>query len=245
MLVVLGAAKSSPGTTTAVLAIAGCLRDRVVIEGDPDGGVIATRFGLAREPNLASLATSARAHLPDVAEHTQILPGGVPVVVGLNSADRAVGLWRTAGLALSSVLAGAGDTLCLLDAGRLSPTSPVLPALKPAALTVVVARPTADELLPLSQRLPAIQEVTDRCALLLVGDKPYRPAEVAQQLGVEILGVIAHDPRAAAALAGTAGNARALRRSALARSARDVAAALLARLDLPAAAAPVHEAVSP
>jgi len=230
-LVVAGAARSSPGTTTTLLALAGCLRDRVVVEGDPDGGVLSARFGLAREPNLASLAAGTRTASPaGLLEHTQTLPGGVPVVPGLPSADRVVSLWRSAGSTLASTLAASSGLTVLLDGGRFSPTSPVLPFLRHAGVTMVVARPTADDLYPLAHRLEALREAASDVVVVLVGDKPYGPGDVAYQLGVEVLGVIAHDPRAAAALCGD-GAGRGLRRSPLARSARELAGALLRRLD--------------
>lgn len=234
-LVVFGSVRSSPGTTTTALAVASCLRDRVVVEGDPDGGVIAARFGLDREPNLASLATAARTGFTSQAlsEHTQILPGGLPVVVGLPSPDRAVTLWRSAGNRLAAALASPSGVLAVVDAGRLSPTSPVLPLLASAAMTVLVARPAAEELFPLVHRLDALRDLSSSLCLCLVGDKPYGPAEVSRQIGVDVLGVIANDPRAARALAGASGaSARWVRRSALARSARDVASALLEQIGL-------------
>lgn len=233
-LVVAGAARSSPGTTTTVLALAGCLRERVVVEGDPDGAVLNTRFGLAREPNLASLAASTRAGSAEEAlfDHAQVLPGGVPVVPGLASADRAVSLWRSAGVRLAETFAAAPDCTVLLDAGRLTPTSPLMPVLAHAAITVLVARPTAEDLYPLAQRLDVLRESSNQLVVVLVGDKPYSASEVASQIGVEVLGVIAHDPRSARALTGEASDrGRAVRRSALARSASDTARALLERLD--------------
>lgn len=233
-LVVAGAARSSPGTTTTVLSLAGCLRDRVVVEGDPDGAVLSTRFGLAREPNLASLAAGTRAGADPAVllQHAQVLPGGIPVVTGLASAERCVSLWRSAGSGLATTLAASADLTVLVDAGRFSPASPVLPLLRHADVTMVVARPTAEDLYALAHRLDALSEATRQIVVVLVGDKPYGAAEVASQLGVDVLGVIAHDPRAAAALGGdAAGRGRSVRRSALARSARELAGALLRHVD--------------
>lgn len=238
-LVAAGAVRSSPGTTTALLAIGGCLRDRVVVEGDPDGAVLNVRFGLDREPNLASLAAGVRtgASEPSLLEHTQLLPGGLPVVPGLASADRAISLWRSAGQRLAETLAAFEGTV-LLDAGRLSPGSPLLPVLRHAACTVIVARPIPEHLYPLAHRLGSLRDASTDVAVVLVGDKPYGPAEVSSQLGVDVLGVLAHDDRAARALAGEAtDNGRGLRRSALARSARELAEALVARTGAPAHAA--------
>lgn len=247
-LVVFGAVRSSPGTTTAALAIAGCIPDAVVVEADPDGSVIAPRFQLRREPNVASLATATRASLDRevIAEHAQLLPGGLPAVIGLASPDRAISFWRNAGPRLAASLAALDDQLVIVDASRLTPTSPVALFAEHAAMTVLVARPTPEELLALSHRLAAIRERTRSCALLLVGDHPYGPTEVARQLDIDVLGVISHDPRAAAALAGL-GDGRGLRRSALARSARDVARGVLDRVDpqrSPSEQAPIHQQVA-
>lgn len=238
-LVVAGAARSSPGTTTALLAIGGCLRDRVLVEGDPDGAVLNVRFGLDREPNLASLAAGVRtgASTASLLEHTQLLPGGLPVVPGLASPDRAVAVWRSAGPRLAESLTSFEGTV-LLDAGRLAPASPLLPILRRAACTVIVTRPTPEHLYPLAHRLGALREASNDVAVVLVGDKPHGPAEVSSQLGVDVLGVIAHDNRAARALAGEAtGAGPGLRRSALARSARQVAEALVERTGAQATAA--------
>jgi hypothetical protein len=62
--------------------------------------------------------------------------------------------------------------------------------------------------------------------LLLVGDHPYGPDEVAATLDVDVAGVIAWDPRTAAVLTGLHGAVRDLRRSPLVRSAATLAAAL-------------------
>ena len=59
--------------------------------------------------------------------------------------------------------------------------------------------------------------------MLLVGDAPYGPAEVAATLGVDVAGVIAWDPRTAAVLTGSRGAVRDLRRSPLVRSAATLA----------------------
>ena len=65
--------------------------------------------------------------------------------------------------------------------------------------------------------------------MVLVGDSPYGPEEVSTALGIEVVGVIGWDPRAAGVL--TAGvTDRDLRRSLLVRSAASVADSVAARL---------------
>ncbi len=232
MLAVFGAPRSSPGVTTAVVAVASCAVDAVVVEGDPDGGVLAARFGLAKEPGLTTMAAAVRSAPEGSFEldaHQQALPGGVRVVAGPASAESATALWRSAGPRLVSALAGVATSRpVVVDAGRLSPVAPTGALLDAADVLVVVVRPHLEDLHALAARAKALQGSTSRLAVLLVGDQPYGPADVADQLDVEVLGVLAHDRRAADALAGRGWSAKGLRRSSLARSARVVAERLLA-----------------
>lgn len=232
MLIALGALRSSPGVTTASVAIASCLDGAVVVEADWDGGVLATRFGLTRELGLASLAAAARTSSDvDLAAHAQRVAGGTLVVPGPTSADSAVGIWRSAGDQLASALrASARDRPVLVDAGRLSPLAPLGPLLSAADRVVVVARPLVEELHAITANLDRVRSnASGQVSVLLVGNRTYPAAEVAAQLQVEVLGFLAEDRRAADAVTGrgAAMNGRALRRSALARSARDVAERLV------------------
>lgn len=249
MLVVFATVRSSPGVTTTALGVASCIDDAIAIEADPDGGILAARYGLERDPNLASLAAVARTALTrDVlGEHSQVLPGGARVIVGLASPERAVTLWRSAGQRIASALGSVEDASIVVDAGRLTPTSPLAPLLDVAQLTVLVARPTPEDLHPLAHRLETLRSQARELVLVLVGDKPYGPGEVAERLGIAVLGVIAHDPKAASALAGVSGASGGgwLRRSPLARSTRTVAEALLERCDRPEPSRRHEELASP
>jgi MinD-like ATPase involved in chromosome partitioning or flagellar assembly len=241
MLVVFGALRSSPGVTTSILAIASCLEGAVVVEADWDGGVLATRLGIAREPGLTSLAAAARTS-PDVdlADHGHQIGGGTLVVPGPASADSAIGVWTSVGRRLTEVVVdSSARRLVLVDAGRLSPLSPVRGLVEQADRLVVVARPEVEELHALSTRIGDLRTATrDRISVLLVGDRPYRAADVASQLGVDVVGFLADDRRAAEAISGhgRAVSSRTLRRSALARSARAVAERILEHAGAPAEA---------
>lgn len=231
MLVVFGSARSSPGVTTAVVAIASCLDRAIVVEGDPDGGVLAARFGLSKEPGLTTLAAGARAGSPEpfaIEAHQQELPGGVEVIVGPASPESATALWRSSGPRVASTLADVAHTMpVLVDAGRLSPVAPTASLLEVADLLVVVVRPILEDLHALVARTQSFRSHAARLVVLMVGEQPYGPADVAEQLGVQVIGVLASDPRAADALAGRAWMSRGLRRSSLARSARSVAERLV------------------
>ena len=139
-LLVFGSVRASPGVTTTALAVSACLARRVLVEADCDGGVLALRYGLGVEPGVTTLA-AAGGHpgLDEVLGHAQALPGGVPVLVGPDSPDQAVALWRSAGDRLAGVLADL-DLDVVVDAGRLSPASPALSLVPVASQVLVVAR---------------------------------------------------------------------------------------------------------
>lgn len=231
-------AKASPGSTTAALAVAAVWpaeRRVLLAEADPAGGDLGPRFGLASAPGLVSLGSQRRRRLSvaDVWGATQTLPGGTPVLVGPPAPEQAgalAHLWPE----LADVLAAVPGADILADCGRQYPESPALPLLRAAQVVVAVARPRLDEVAHLRARLAA-PLTPARIEVVLMGTGPYPPEQVEQALGRKVLGVLAHDERAAAALAGQAGNARLLNRSALIRSARPVAAALAS---LPPTSAP-------
>ena len=241
-LVVVGANRSSPGVTAAALVLGAVWerqgRQPLVVEADPDGGVLAARYGLATHPNLTELAGRTRAGLrpTDAWDHAQQLPGGLSAVVAHPSSEQTHAALRTGAVRIGEHLARLDHTDVLLDAGHLGPSSPSLLLLEPASVIVVVLRPRLDEVTALSQRLPALRD-QGRVVALVVGDRPYGHAELASTLGIEVLGVLADDPAGARALDGSGGGRR-WRRSPLVRTGQQAARALTARLDALDAEAP-------
>ena len=237
-LVAVGANRSSPGVTTAVLALGAVWsrpdRQPLLVEADPDGGVLVARFGLNAHPNLTELAGRARAGLrpTDAWDHAQALPGGLNAVVAHPSAEQAHAALRTGAARIGVHLAELDHTDVLLDAGNLGPGSPSLALLDAASLTVVVLRPRLDEITALAQRLPALREHGPLVAML-VGGSPYGASEVAATLGIGVLGVLADDHVGAAAVNGASTRRSKARwhRSDLLGTARRVANALAEQLD--------------
>ncbi len=229
MKVAFAAARSSPGVTTGMLACASVWPGRVLlVEASEDGGALAARFGLTVEPGLTTLAAASR-HTTNrdgppglLAEHEQPLPGTdrIAALVGPTSTEPAQALLRTAAGRLAGMLDQAEHDV-LIDAGRL-PASPLAgPLLETADQLVLVVRPRVEELTALAHRMPFLTGLGPAPVVLLVGDRPYGPDEIADTLGVPVLGVLAHDPGAADALA-AAGPDRRLARSALLRSATGI-----------------------
>jgi hypothetical protein len=209
-------------------------RPVAVLEADPDGGVLAVRYGLARNPGLSDLAAAVRE--PPSADalwrSAQHLGGELPAVLAPESGDIAAGILADVAAPLGSWCAALDGVDVIADCGRLNARAPTGPVLAAASDVLVVARPRAEELHPAAHRLRAVASTVTLSGLILVGDRPYGRDEVASQLGVRVAGVVAHDPRAAAALAG-GGSARTLRRSALLRSVRTFVDDLVESLGLP------------
>jgi hypothetical protein len=239
--VAFASAKASPGVTTTIAALAATWprdRDLVVAELDPAGGDLGARFDLATEPGLVTLAAAGRRELDrsTFVGHTQPLPfagrtaGGDAVgavrrvLVGPVAADQA-------GAALAALRGGLPGVLSslkadvLVDCGRLDPGSPAHDVVTEADLLVVVARPVVAEVHHLAARLSALRPRA--VSLLLIGDRPYSVAEVADAVGASPLATLPVDVRAAAALTvGRSNAARVMRRARLMRDARALAEAL-------------------
>jgi hypothetical protein len=235
MLVAVCSLKGSPGVTTFAMALAArwpvparC----VLVECDPSGGDVATRFGLASSPGLVSLAAAARRSSDPglLWQHTQSLPGGLPVVAAPPGADQAlaaVTALAPEGSNGADVLRqAAADAVVIADCGRVDPTSAVLPVVRGADVMLLLSRAHAEDLAHLATRLDTVGRWSPRPGLLLVG-AGYSTAEVSRELGVPAMGWIPEDRHAAAVLCGRPGGRGGPSRSGLGQSATAVAKALL------------------
>lgn len=229
-------ARHSPGVTTSVLALAAAWpaeRPVLVVEADSAGGDLICYFRLLVEPNLLSLAAAGRSAVTegDVWEHAQQLPGGsavAAVVAPVNPKQVGAALATLSGAGLADVLA-ALDADVLVDAGRLDPDSPALGLFSGAEARVLVGRPTLNQAdhLQLRGALLAALGVTP-LHLLVVGEGRWSPVELARSMGgPTLLGALPCDASGAEAVTGQGRGPRGLRRSALWRSARGIAADLV------------------
>lgn len=228
-LIVFGSQKGSPGASLTALAVAGAWPQRegrrtVLLEADPDGGVMAMRYGLGREPGLLSLAASARHGVArgDLWAHTQEIPGGLAIIVAPDRPDQATAALNTAGATLGPWLAALPDVDVVADLGRLGPSSPALTLAAAADMVLMVARPTSEQLMPAAERVNTLRLHNPSTGWCLIGTKPHSPEEIEQVYEAPVVGVIADDPRGADALE-HGGSPKRLRRSALVRSAAELA----------------------
>jgi MinD-like ATPase involved in chromosome partitioning or flagellar assembly len=203
-LLALTSAKHSPGVTTAALAFAvasGPLPVSLVVEADPAGGDLAARCELALEPGLGSLAAAGRHGSPvDIAEHVQILPAGPFGLLAPTSPAQATGALDALGGRLLEGC-GAWDGAVVLDCGRWQGDAAAAALVSAADVLLVVLRPSVDGVEHVRARLDEFRAAgAGTLAGIVVGDKPYPPAEIAAVLGFPVVGVLPFDARGARAL---------------------------------------------
>jgi len=163
-LIAVASAKGSPGvTTTALLFGALWPRQSLVAECDPAGGDVAWRMpaahGHALDPQLGivSLVAAGRKsmHPGLLPQHTQIVVGGLPVVVGVTAAEQSTGLaWDD----LATLFARAPGVDVIADLGRIGARTPQNTLLRSAAVVVMVVDTVPSNVVHLRERIGRIHE---------------------------------------------------------------------------------------
>ncbi|MGH9009574.1 MAG: hypothetical protein ACRDYF_06955 [Acidimicrobiia bacterium] len=190
--------------TAAAIALAvaaGPLPASLVVEADPDGGDLAARCELSIEPGLGSLAATGRHGASvDITGHVQALPAGPFGLLSPPSPSLTRGALGALGGRLADAL-GAWPGSVVIDCGRWDPVGPAGPLAAVADALIVVLRPTVEGVEHVRSRLDDLHSAgARRVAALLVGDRPYPPAEVAAALEIPVVGTLPLDVRGVAAL---------------------------------------------
>jgi MinD-like ATPase involved in chromosome partitioning or flagellar assembly len=247
-LIALASVKSSPGVTTAALALASAWKSaerRLLVEADPSGGDLGLWLGLPAAAGLAGLAAAARhGHDADLPwRHARELAGGTHLIAAPAGAEQAAAcVAALTAVGLPQELA-AGPDPALADCGRLYPGSPAVPVAAAAAVTLLVVRPRVSELAHLEPRIRGLEQARLRLALILTADNRRPPVEdsypadeIAAALGVPVQATLPADPRAVEQLARRAGDPGPARRLPLLREAAALAEALDAAQEHPPSA---------
>ena len=254
MIVSVCADKGSPGVTT-LATVLGLVwpGPRVVVEADTagselsfrlrpalNGGVLGGR--LAPDPSIAMLATAARLGLTNIGPmpYVQDTTLGVPVVTGVLSAERFRAL-RSHWPQLAKELAAWSGT-AIVDLGRLTPDSPVLPVARASTAVLLLTPATLEGLYHMRDRVAELSgtlgdPARPRSSLGVVvtgdvGDRRSSIEQVRQVLAsigspAPVIGFVAYDPAGAKGL--WAGElTRRFAGSELVRSVRATAEAVLA-----------------
>jgi hypothetical protein len=242
--IALVSAKGSPGvTTSAVLLAAVWPTPAVMLEADPAGGDLRGWYAgadgdpvLRADRGLVSLLSSHHGSSADgeglLAGHVQPLPGGLPVVVGLDSPAQVEALraqWSRLATAIST---HEGDVL--VDLGRCRMPDEVLsaPLLRVCRRTLLVCRPTVASVAHARDLHVQLRQAGADVEVLVIGSSSGRN-DVSGVLGVasDLVHQLPADPVAAAGVAGQW--TRRLDRSPLVAAARHLAGRLHERLHGP------------
>lgn len=232
MLIAVCSLKGSPGVTTLATALGARWpgqENPIVVEADPAGGDLMARFRMPESPGLVSLAAAARGRSGSepnlLAQHTQLLPGGLRVVLGPVGAEQARAALSVLAPGTSSPMRRAADqpgTTVIVDCGRVDPDSPAFPIIRGADAMLLVARPHDDELAHVALKLQAAQRWSAKPCFVLVGDG-YPTAEVAQVMGIPVMGRVPRDDKGAAVLCGHGNGRHSPAKSTLGRAAAKIA----------------------
>ncbi len=161
-VMILGAsANGSPGVTTSILALAASWpsdRECLLVEADPFGGDLASRYQGTYTTGLTSLFAEARAEIaPErVWNHVQHLPGGLPVLFGVKNIDQSSfseQAWPRVAAALSQL-----ECDVIVDAGRFLPQlgAGVSSLLGFSDYVLVFTEPTIEGIIHIKDILPRV-----------------------------------------------------------------------------------------
>jgi MinD-like ATPase involved in chromosome partitioning or flagellar assembly len=222
-LLALTSAKHSPGVTTAAIALAlaaGPEPLSLIVEADPAGGDLAARCELSVSPGLGSMAASARHDAAvDLVGNVQSLPAGPAALLAPPSPLLTASALQTLGDRLLDGLADWTGAV-IADCGRWDEVGVGTRLIGAADAVLIVLRPTVEDVEHVRARLAEITAASaGALGALIIGDRPYGPAEVADALGLPVAGTLPFDPRAVRALERRTIGAEA-RRSTIVRSAR-------------------------
>jgi len=189
--------KGALGVTTLCMALA---RDWsptspvLVIEADPDGGVLAARLGVSQEPGLGTLAAAGRHELSDplIQDHAQST-GDLSFIVAPSSPNHARAALLSASRRIGDALADRPGATTLIDLGRLDSESPALALAQSAEAVLFLAAPSLEGADGLAVRLIALEDLRRRCHLITVGEGPYEGAEIGRVLAIPHAGHLPTD----------------------------------------------------
>jgi hypothetical protein len=211
----------------------------MLVEADPDGGVLAARFaGLRADTTLVDVAATGRRSLDDHALQiaTQRLWSAVDVVVAPPSADESASALRAMSESLAPALRNATG-VAVADVGRLNPSGPSAPIVRRADLVLLVCAPTFEQVAVAQSCVIEFGRTGCPIEIVCVGTGEYGPADVASALQLPLAAVLPWDARVAAGLVGEPTRDRRVRQSQLWRALVELARAVTPVQPLPSSSA--------
>jgi Mrp family chromosome partitioning ATPase len=223
------------GCTTSSLVAASSLPEGqpvVFAECDASGGDLAAWAELGETPGWATAIAGGDRSWAGLCTHFQQLPSGLSVLCAPTRARMARGVVGEAAARFGPALGSMADVLVVADCGRVGGDQ--LPAwVAPASLVLLLVRQAPSSVGATVARVDRAGEALERLAagsapvgVVVVGSRPYDPAELVAAIGGELFGVLPEDPIGAGLASGAWTVGRGASRSALARAARPLGARL-------------------
>jgi MinD-like ATPase involved in chromosome partitioning or flagellar assembly len=189
-----------------LLAAIETTRTVFLVEADEAGSSLATRFLLDPDGGVSNLYRREfdSDSLVQASQVLRLLPDCPPVnvVTGVTSEGRRARLaeyW--AAFAANAV---ASDDLYIVDCGRYATESPVRPILQAADLTLLVTKPTVEDVYHAEMFVQRLQGLgaAQQIRAVVIGDGFHRVSDVASAISVPVVAGLPSDPKAASVLAG-------------------------------------------
>jgi len=232
MLVAVGSVRYSPGVTTLVTALAARwpVAGAVVVEADPAGGDLGTRFGRRPGAGLSTLAAEASlGRAREISAYAQDLGLGVAAVLAPPDPEARQAVDVLALTGVSVLRAAAAGRAVVVDVGQLGPATPAWPLVRAADVVLVVTTTEPEGLDAVRvrrERLLTTVGVRPHVALVLTGSGPCTAEDFARTVRLPVAGTLPWDHRGAAVLAGRAPARWGWTRRGVPRAARVLAVAL-------------------
>ena len=237
-VIAVSSSRSSPGATSLAVALGFAWRasgeQPLIVEADEAGGVLGLRFGLPHERTWTTLSADLRrANRPGLVVENAVDLNGLPCVLAPVDPVMSAAALRRSAATVAELLASM-DGPVVVDLGRTDGHEAALPLARAADEVLLVCRPRPDEVQSALFAIRLLEANDCRPALVIVGDQPHSPQEVADLAGIRLAAVIPDDPALAVAFSGGRFAAGRLRRSTLWRSVAALADDLASRQPLAA-----------
>lgn len=204
MIVALGSVRGSPGVSVWSMLLAAAWPvesglDRVVLEADCDGGVAGARYGVGVDPGVPGLVTGLRHSGDPTGPLTEVgrqLSPEAWLVPGPESAEVACRVWSADRAATSAAGSLAADRrrVWFCDLGRVSGADPTAAFVDAAAVTLVLCRDAAADLVQLPDRVDSVARSGGAVGVVVVGSPSYSLAELADFFGCGSVWVVPDGP---------------------------------------------------
>jgi MinD-like ATPase involved in chromosome partitioning or flagellar assembly len=193
VIITFGSIRGAPGVTSWAALLAAAWPDahqlgRVLLEADPAGGVLGSRYTFGVDPGAVSLIAALRRSSGevDVAQHARATAAGVFVIPGPETGEQARAVWNGTCDVVANRLA-TDDRVWFVDAGRLETGSPVLPFCPASTLTMLLCGPALEDLVQVPARVEWLHARGARVGVMVVGQAAYSQPDLADFFGTGLV----------------------------------------------------------